>query len=803
MLADLRLAVRALRGAPTFAVTTVLTLALGIGATTAVFTLVNAILLNPMGVHDPGSLVAIRVGYLRDSHLANINTSVPDVGTARARTDLFTHVATMQSGDFNYTAGDRPERLVGTRVSAQWFRAFGATPALGRDFRPEDDVPGSEQVVVLSHALWQRLFGGARDVVGTTIPLNQQPYKVVGVMGREFRFPSRAELWVPIAHPPEAFDERNRHNQHLFTVARLARGVSVEQADTALRAAAARIVEADGGRNPGQWTIFARPLIDQVAGPLRTPLVVVLSAVVCVLLIACSNIAGLLLARAAGRVRDMTIRTALGAERWRIVRQSLVESGLLAALGGAAGIGLAYLGVRGLLWMAPDRAGMPTAVSLDRHVLVMSGLATLVAAAWCGIVPAWQVSRAGTFVALKDGGRSGTAGKPRQRARGALVVGQVALALVLLVGAGLFVRSLANLHRVDTGFEPRGVTSALYTLPASQYSDRAKQAAFHRTVVQALSQAPGVTRAGGVFPLPFTGNNSSGSFNIEGRAVAPGESSPHGDSRYVTPGYFEAMAIPVVKGRVFTDADRMDTEPVIVIDDLLARTYFGNSDPIGQVIVRGGASQPVRRRIIGVVAHVRHTDLAADDKGAYFASAYQSPLPMLALVVRGNPAAARHAIVEAVRAADPNQPVFDLRSMDARVSESLGSLRFAVRLLGGFALFALLMSALGLYGLISYSVAQRTAEFGIRLALGAPRENVLRLVLREGVWLLAAGIGLGAAAAYGVATLVAHQLFGVAPFDPLTFGATAAVLAAVALLAAYVPARRATGVDPVVALRCE
>ena len=802
MLSGLRHAFRQLRQSPTFALTAILTLALGIGATTAIFSIVNSILLNPAGMREADRLVAVRVKYDKISHLQNIGTSAADFKSARENTGAFSNVATMQMANFSYTGGDRPERLVGARVSADWFSTFQVQPILGRDFRKEEDQPGATQVVILSHATWQSRFGRDPGIVGKTLMLNGEPHKVAGVVGAEFRWPPRAELWAPIGLTPDQY--RARTNQFLFTVARLKPGVGIEQASARVRSMSDEIAKAELQGNEGGWGLFIKPLNEQVTGNLKTPLLVLLGAVTFVLLIACSNIAGLLLARASSRAKEMTIRAALGAGRWQLIGQSLTESGMLAALGGALGIGVAFAGVQLLVNMAQADMGQQLNVQVDRWVMAFALGATALAGFWFGLAPAWTISQVQNYDGLKEGGRSGTASRARQHARSVLVVGQVALALVLLVGAGLFVRSMGNLREVDTGFKPSGVLTAFYALPEAQYKDEERQIAFHQALMERLRSMPGVKAAAGAIPLPFSGDNWSGSFDIEGKPTPPGQPSPHGDQRYVTPGYFEAMNIPLRAGRYFTDQDRRGSEDVVIIDDLLAKTYFPNEDPIGRKFVRGRGATRRTRTIVGVVGHVRHSELATDTKGAFFFSAFQSTPPLMSIVLQASSGAAgRAAIQEAIKGVDPNQPVYDVKTMDERVADSLGLLRFGVKLVGSFAGLALLMAALGLYGLISYAVAQRTQEIGIRVALGAARTDVLGLVLGQGIKLLVAGVVIGGVGAFWLARLIATQLFGVKPFDPLTFSVMAAVLAVVALLAAYLPARRAMAVDPMVALRYE
>jgi predicted permease len=523
-----------------------------------------------------------------------------------------------------------------------------------------------------------------------------------------------------------------------------------------------------------------------------------------VLLIACSNIAGLMLARSSGRSRELAVRAALGAKRWHLIRQTLAESLVLAAAGTVAGLVLAQAGIRILLWLAPPDVANGLVIRADAYVLAFTTIVGALAGILSGVAPAWQVSGAHDFELLKEGGRTGTASRGRRQVRALLVAGQVALALVLLVGAGLFLKSLARLERVNPGFDPRGVMTAAVSLPESQFKEEPKQIAFYRAVTERMASLPGVSSVAAAIPLPFTGDNFSSSFDIEGRPSGPGDPGPHSDLRAVTPGYFAALQIKLLAGRTFTEQDREGTLRVTVIDENLARDYWPNQNPLGKRLHRGTNSPWAE--IVGVVAHVHHSELAGDTgKGVCYYPMYQVPIVKAFLIARtdADPAQLGGAIREAVRAVAPGQPVYDLSTMDQRLGSSLGPQRFAVTVLGFFAGVALLMAALGLYGVISHTVTQRTQEIGIRIALGAQMNQVLGLVISHGMRLVGAGIVVGLVAAFGLARLLSTQLFQVSPFDPLTFALTALGLAVVAFLASYVPARRAARIDPIVALRYE
>jgi len=803
MWSDLRFALRTLARSPLFAITTVAALALGIGANTAIFSVINGLLLHPAGIPHADRLMAIRVKYDK-LNLKSIVISAPDFADVRDSRQIFSAAALVQDGTFNYTSGDVPERLLGAQVSWQWFDVFGVKPLLGRAFRPEEDQPNANRVAVLGYGTWQRLFGGDPAIVGKTILLNRQSFQVVGVMGREFNWPNEAQLWVPIGLPPGEFAADNRFNESFLAVAAVRPDVSVAQAEAYVRVLTGQLIEANREpyfRNSG-WGIFVLPLTEFVYGDLKAPLLVLLGAVGFVLLIACFNVAGLMLARETGRAKELAVRAALGAGRWPLIRQTLTEGLLLAAAGTLLGLALAAAGVRVLLRLAPENVAAGVAIRLDTYVLMFTAVVGVVAGIIAAIAPALRLSGIQNFELLKEGGRSGTASRGRLRVRGILVTGQVALALVLLVGAGLFMKSLGRLEQLSPGFDARGVMTGFLSLPDNQYHEASRQLAFYRAVVERVANLPGVQSAGAVYPLPFSGDGASSSFGIRNRPLAPGDPGPHSDLFWVTPGYFAALNIPLLAGRTFTDQDREGTQPVVIIDGNLARQYWPNQDPLGQQLRRG---EPWAT-IIGVVAHVHHSVLAGDTgKGACYYPLFQVPNDMAYLVARtpADPARLAGPLRDAVRSVDATQPLSDLRPQEERVAGSLAPRRFAVTLLGFFAAVALAMAALGLYGVVSYAVTERTQEIGIRMALGAKRGQVLAMIVSQGLRLVTGGIAIGLVAAFVLARLVASQLFEVRAFDPVTFGLMALLLMVVALTASYVPARRAAKVDPMVALRYE
>ncbi len=804
---DLRYAVRTLLKTPAYTAVAVATLALGIGANSAIFSVVNQVLLNPAGVEHPERIVAIRARYQKLA-LNNIGVSVPDFADVLHSTAQFDSAALINQGDFNYTGSTVPERLSGANVSYRWFEVFGAKARLGRVFEAEEDRPNANQVVVLSYAAWKRLFGEDPGVVGRSIELNQVSYRIVGVMGPEFRWPVNADLWAPLGLADTAYTENNRFNESYNGIARLKPGLPFAAANTFVEMLGSRLRNSGTGNGnyakDSDWGMFLMPFTDFVAGNTKTPMLVLLVAVGFVMLIACANIAGLLLARASGRSREIAVRAALGAGRWDLVRQSLAESLVLVMAGAIAGLGLSFAGMRGLLALAP--AGLPVAVSVtvDSNVLLFTGLAAIGSGILFGVAPAWKISRRDHYELLKEGGRANTAGLGRQHLRSSLVVAEVALALVLLVGAGLFLRSLAALQDVQPGFEATGAITAALTLPRAHYAEDARQAAFLRGVLGNLAAMPGVTSVAAATSVPFDGNTGSSSFAIEGRPSAPGDPGPHGAVSMVSPEYFSALKVALRKGRFFSDADRSDTQPVAVIDDILARQYWPNEDPIGKHI-RFGSRLPWSE-IVGVVAHIKEADLAGEEvKGKYYFSLYQMPQRSATFLARtsADPARLTASIREAVRAVDPSQPVGQIRLLHDLVESSLAPRRFVLTVLGVFAGMALLLAVIGLYGVISYAVTQRTQEMGVRMALGAQPAEILRMVLGQGMRLACAGAAIGLLVSMVSSRLLRNQLFRVSPFDPLTFVVMAGVLIAAAALASGIPARRATRVDPMVALRYE
>jgi putative ABC transport system permease protein len=810
MLRNIRLAWRTLAKSPAFTITAIAVLAIGIGANTAIFSVINQVLLEPAGVNHPERVVAVRGRYDKLA-LKNIPISVPDFADFQKSTQVFQAAAVEDSTDINYSGDRPPERLQGSRVSRDWFAVFGAKPILGRGFSAEEDSPNQNHVAVLAYATWSRLFGRDVNVVGRTITLNQLPYRVVGVMGPEFRWPAGVEVWVPIGLSADSFLEKGRLNETLTCFARLQPGVSFARAQNFAGILTKRFLDTGtqfaGFAKNGGWSMFVEPFTDFVAGDIKTPMLILLGAVGFVLLIACANVAGLMLARASGRARELAIRAALGASSWGLMLQTTIESLLLAALGTATGLALAYAGAEALLHLVPEDTRFALSMRIDGPVLAFTMVTAILSALLFGIAPAWQISRLKQYEVLKEGGRSGTSGLSRQRLRSSLVMGEVALALLLLVGAGLFLRSLSRLEGVSPGFDSHGVMLGMVTLPDTRYHEHEKQGVFLKSVLDQMQHQPGVVSAAAAMPVPFYGQDWTASFQIEGYIPQPGDPGPHGQNRRVSPEYFEALKIPLRKGRFFTDQDRLGTEPVVIIDENLARQYWPNQNPIGKRMRLPQDDGPAPwSTIVGVVGHVQHMSLAGDSgKGTYYGSIYQHPLPFAVFLARtqSNPMSLAAGMRQAVLAADAAQPMHHVQSMESMIAASLYQRRFVVVLLGFFAAVALLLASLGLYGVISYATAQRTSEIGVRMALGAQRSEVLSLVVGQGMRLAGGGALLGLIVSLAFSRMLESELFAVSPFDPITFAATAVVLLLAAAVASLIPAARATRVDPVEALRYE
>lgn len=809
LLQDLRYGFRMLTKKPGFTIVAVLALALGIGANSAIFSVVNTVLLKPLPFKSPDQLMIVwedgsRYGFPKD-------TPAPaNFIDWRDQNQVFESMAAVDSKTLNLTGTGEPEKIECKRLSANFFPMLGVEPILGRSFLPEEDQPGAARVVIMNYGLWQRRFGSDADIVGKTLTLDGQAYTVIGVMSKEFRFPDAFQasgeenaLYVPIAFTSEEASMRGGH--YLTVYARAKAGVTVEQAQAEMTTIAARLEQQYPETNLSLGAAVVS-LQEQLVGDIKPALLILLGAVGFVLLIACANVANLLLARAAARQKEIALRTALGASRARLVGQFLTESVLLAGLGGVVGLLFAVLGLKLLTTLIPPNLSQAKAISIDATVLGFTFLVSLLTGVIFGLAPALQASRPNLNETLKEGGK-GSPGGGRSRLRSLLVVSEVALALVLLVGAGLMINSFFRLRNVNPGFNPKNLLTMNVVLPRSKYDRRAKRTAFYNEMLQRIESLPGVESAGVItnLPLTFKGNNSG--VTIEGRPEPPADQIPIVISRVVSDSYFRTMGIALSKGREFSTQDRPDTRASIIVSESTARTFWPDEDPIGKRLKLGGYNSDAPwLSVVGVVKDVRQFELDIDPKPqVYFAYTQMPDFAPRDLVVRtsSDPLQLADAVRNEVWAVDKDQPVSNVSTMEAILAFSVARERFNMLLLAIFAAVALALAAVGIYGVMSYSVTQRTHEIGVRMALGANRSDVLRLVVGQGLKLVSIGVAIGLASAFALTRVMESLLFGVSATDPITFAAISVVLVAVAMIASYIPARRATKVDPMIALRYE
>jgi putative ABC transport system permease protein len=796
LLQDIRYAFRTLLRSPGFTAVAVLTLALGIGANTAIFSVIDAVLLRALPYAHPDRLVDLSADS-ETRGIAAFPMSPGDFVDTRAQSKTLSGMAVIAQGTFNLTGSGEPMRVDGGGVSASFFDVLGARPVLGRGFRPEEETEGNDHVAVISQALWKSRFGGDRKVVGKTVLLDGDRYTIVGVAPAGVRLPERAQVWVPFTLGPQAASAHGAH--FLRVVGRLAPGVTVEKANAEMKAIAAGIAR----RNPDSNTGFGQhvtPLREQLVHDIRPALVVLFASVALVLLIACANVGNLLLARSASRSREIAVRAALGAGRWRLVRQLLVESVMLGIAGGAAGLILAAWGIGLIVRAAGGALPAHAQVSISTPVLVFTLLVAIATGIVFGLVPALHASRLELHETLKEGGRSGGSDARRNRTRAALVVAETALAMVLLVGAGLLVKSFAKLIGTDPGFKVEHQLTAQLDLPQSATPEQA--ALFYGQLEERARTIPGVTAAGAVTGLPLGGRGARLGFHVVGTPTpAPGQGLS-ADYDVASPGYFEAIGIPVRRGRTFTTRDVQATQHVVVINEAMARKHFAGQDPIGRRMTLTD-QDTAPREVIGVVGDVHRQGLGQQVEPAVYVSELQSPSPSMTLVLRtaGDPATATAALRREVAALDPKLAIGDVRTLSQVVSESVASPRLNVLLLGFFAALGIVLAAIGLYGVIAYSVANRRQEIGVRMALGARPRDVVGMVVRQGMSLTGVGLGLGLIGAFAATRLLGSLLVGVSATDPAVFAAVPVLLAAVALAASWVPGSRATRVHPMSALR--
>jgi putative ABC transport system permease protein len=810
LLHDMRYAFRMMRRSPGFAVVAILALALGIGANSAIFSIVNAVVLKPLPYEKPGQLVQIwmrftGIGIPKDQNWV----SAPEFKDLQQNSSL-SNIAAIDQASFNININSRPERVEAARVSPSFFPMLGIQPPLGRVFLPEEGQPGHGNVVLLSDGLWRRRFGADPGVAGRTLVMDGQSYQIVGVLPRGFHLPDEAEVWTPLVFTPDDLSPDSRGSHGLLVIGRIKDGMSLQQARSDMQSVSGRIIE----QNPQypyrefNFTVLLVPLLEQEVGDIKLALWILMGAVGLVLLIACANVANLMLVRASAREREMAVRQALGVTPQRLLRQLLTESATLGLMGGIAGLLFAYLAQRLLIALSATSFPRVAEAQMDLRVLGFTVIVALLTGILFGLAPGLRALRQVPFEALKEGSHGSTSGEGSQRLRSALVVAEVALSVMLLAGAGLLIRSFLRLQEVDSGFRPDGVLTLRLSLPEQKYSKPEQTRVFYKELLDRVRHLPGVDAAGAVTGLPLSHAGWSGTATVDTQAVPIKDTTPEVDQRPVTPGYFEAMGIQLVRGRYFDEHDTETSQPVAIIDETMAKTYWPNEDPLGKRIHSGGhGSKSPWRTIVGVVDHVRYRTLEAPSRTEFYWPYSQTNFALgsmsLAIHSKVDPMSLAGAVQKQVLAIDPDQPVYRIRTMHELMSESIARRRLSMFLLAIFAGLALLLASLGLYGVMSYSVAQRSHEIGVRMALGAQIANVIRLVVSQGLLLSLAGIVAGLAGSLLFAGFMSSLLFNTRAIDPGTFAAVALVLLAVALLACFVPAYRASRIDPVNVLRQE
>ena len=813
---DLRFALRMLRKSPGFTAVAVLTLALGIGANTAIFSIVDAVLLRPLPFKAPSKLVTLNETFISLGYPA-VPASVPDIAVIERTQKSFTSLGAFRNKDFDLSGGGEPERIIAARVSASVFPMLGIQPLLGRMYTEQEDKPGTN-VALLSYGLWQRRYAGRTDVLGQIIDLDRIPYTVIGVMPKNFQFPlpgpkynnEPAEVWIPMAFTPEELQAwGDRYNNSVL--ARLKSGVTFNQAqaDAALVTAEIKRVYPPAlvkmlGAAP---EIGLTPLHQAVAGPVQTLLLVLMAAVGLVLLIACANVATLLLSRAASRSKEIAIRTALGASRMRLIRQMLTEGLALALAGGVLGMLIAFWGTRGLLSLVPSSLALPHSASLGGWVLAFVATVSCLTAVVFGIAPALQVSSVRLQGSLQESGRSGTPSRARHRLQGFFIAAEFALAVILLIGAGLLIRSFSKLLETTPGFRPDHVLTMSVPLPFEGYSKVTQVREFYQQSIERIASLPGVKSVAGSNDLPLKSAENE-ALQVEGR---PG-STPVMTVTWSLGDYFSTMGIPLLKGRFFTPEDHIGSQPVAVISEEIAKLLWPGEDALGKRL--GHPFPNMMRTVVGIVGDVNDGPLGSKPGPHFYLPYVQLPddyivygnliIPMNLVVRTSNdPASLASAVVAQIHSLDPQLAVANIHTMDQEMTSSVAAPKFNTFVLSLFAFLALFLAAIGIYGVLAYAVAQRSHEIGIRMALGAQQRDVMRLILAQGARLALVGLAIGSLAAFGLTRLMSSLLYGISASDPLTFAAVAVVLLAVALAACYIPARRAMRVDPIVALRYE
>ena len=804
---DIRYALRTLRNQPVFTLVAVLTLTLGIGANTAIFSLLFQVLLRPLPYAHADRLVFVWNSYSLMG-LQQASVSIPDYLDRKGQAPAIEDAALFTERAANLAAEGRPEQLRGLVVTPSFFTTLGRAPLLGRGFTEDEARPDADRFVVLMWGLWNSRFAADRGIVGRDVRINGEPYRVVGVMPADFEAPARdISVLMPFGFTPQQMSDAARGSEFSSMIARLRPGATIAQLNAQIKT----IVDRNNERLPARAQFaktsgfggFAISMRDQLVGDVRTPLLVLQAGVVLVLLIACANVANLLLMRATGRGRELAIRSTLGAGEWRLVRQMITEGVVLSLAGGIGGLAIGSVGLRALVALGGQQLPGVANPSLQPAVFAFTLVLSVVTGLVFGVIPAIAVIRGNTAAFLREDSVRGSAGRGTGVARAALVAAEIALALMLLVGAGLLIKSFARLQSVNPGFSSENVLTAQISLPAARYPDAPARRTFWLRVVDRARTLPGVTAAGLTSNVPFNGMVSSGSYSIVGYTPGPTEALPHGRQEVVGGDYFRAMQIPLVEGRLFNDGDTADSAPVVIIDQYLATKYFAGRSAIGHQIQRGGPDSP-RITIVGVVGTINTIDLAQPvTKERLYYPVSQIPRGAMAVTLKTalDPATLVAPLREAVQSIDPDQPLADVRTMNQWIARSLATRRTPTVLLALFGAVALVLSVIGIYGVLAFGVAQRVREFGIRQALGADRGSILGLVLRQGMRTTAVGVALGLAGSFVLTRFLQTLLVGVGKHDPLVFAAVTVLLVLVAIAACYAPARRATAIDPIEALR--
>jgi len=796
LLQDLKYSIRMALKRPGFTLIIILVLALGIGANTAMFSVINAIVLRPLPYKDSGQLMAL---WEQSKQMEEMSVAYPNFLDWQAQNTAFDQMAAFKSDNFNYTEGGDPERKRGKQVSADFLPLLGVNPILGRGFSHEDDQPGASPAVIVSHAFWQNRLSGSSAVIGKPLKLNGQDYTLIGVLPADFEFNGVTDIFVPLGLNAAKMMDRGSH-PGIYVIGRLKRGVSMDQAKASMATITSNLSQQYPETNAGNSAVVVS-LYEDTVGSIRTTFMVLLGAVALVLLIACANVANLLLARSATRMKEIAIRGAMGATRVRLVRQLITESVLLSLLGGFCGFLIAIWGVRTLMTLVPPDIPRTREVGLDLWVLGFTLLVSILTGVIFGLAPALQASKTNLSEALKEEGRGSTVGSGTRRITNILVVGEVAISLMLLISAGLMIKSFLQLRGINPGFDARNLLTMQIALSRTKYPEELQQIQWVEQLTARIAAIPGVKAVGIANGLPL-GRGNETSYLVEGQLPLPPDQQPIAVEYGVTPDYFSALGIPVLKGRPFNERDTFTSQKVILIDEEMARKAFPNQDPIGKRLIPLGGPP---HEIVGVAASVKHSGLEKKQKEQLYLSYTQHGNPSLYLLVRtvGDPMSLVGLVRSQVTSYDKEQPVYDVKSMEERVSMTIAKPRFNALLLGIFAAVALTLSMVGIYGVISYSVNQRLHEIGLRLALGAQRFHIFKMVVGEGLLLTVIGIAVGIAGAVAFGRVMASLLFGVVTTDLTIFAGVSLLLALVAFMACYLPARKATKVDPMIALRNE